>query len=234
MKAVVSFSPTKQSRMVAEYCSRVLGYALVDITSFSAREHFDYQQHYEKLVLCFPVHSQNIPGPVRDFLKRINTGDYLLIVTYGKMGTGNALYAATRILKGRFLGGAYIPSKHTYRKNGDFLDYDCLLLLCERLKSGEAPQIQPPKRPKSIFADVFPLLRGRLAVSIRKTENCNNCGLCSQNCPVQAIDNGKINKRCLRCLRCYYECPVKGLTVKYSFFLKLYLRKNKIDKLLIY
>jgi len=134
---------------------------------------------------------------------------------------------------GNFIGGAYIPSKHTYKANRDILDLDKLLPLCIRLESDQT-KVLPKKRPKNIFADFFPSLRSRLAVSIKKNNNCNNCNLCSRRCPVQAIDHGRINKNCLRCLRCYYECPRKGLTVKYSLFLKLYLRKEKINKLIIY
>jgi len=49
---------------------------------------------------------------------------------------------------------------------------------------------------------------------------CEECSICNQMCPTDAIDN--TNKKiqtdeCICCLRCIYECPVKKIKYKINF-----------------
>ena len=45
----------------------------------------------------------------------------------------------------------------------------------------------------------------------KATKDCTNCGLCAQQCPVQAIDRKDIKKadsgKCISCMRCVVKCP---------------------------
>ncbi|MEG2773836.1 MAG: EFR1 family ferrodoxin [Acetivibrio sp.] len=68
--------------------------------------------------------------------------------------------------------------------------------------------------------------------------NCTKCGICAQNCPVNAIsveDPGKTNKElCISCMRCIKVCPtharkLNGLllaTAEKSFYQKCKTRKE--------
>lgn len=234
MNVVIYFSPSNQSKMIASYFSKALSYDLYDITSYNLRNNFEFNFTYHNIVLSFPVYSQNIPLPVLDFLKRIKTDNYILLVTYGKMGMGNVLFEASKNIKGNLIGGAYIPSKHTYKANGDFIEYDKLDILVNRIKNNENFEFDIPKLPKNIFANFFPSLRSKFAVRISKNINCISCNKCSSLCPVNAIISGNINYKCIRCLSCFNNCPTKGLSITYSRLLKLYLKKDKVNKLLIY
>lgn len=45
----------------------------------------------------------------------------------------------------------------------------------------------------------------------KPTKDCDNCGLCADKCPVQAIDHSdpeKVDsKACISCMRCVSICP---------------------------
>ncbi|MEY8427624.1 4Fe-4S binding protein [Lachnospiraceae bacterium 46-15] len=45
----------------------------------------------------------------------------------------------------------------------------------------------------------------------KATKDCTDCGLCAEQCPVQAIDRGNIkradSRKCISCMRCVVKCP---------------------------
>ncbi len=47
-------------------------------------------------------------------------------------------------------------------------------------------------------------------------KSCTKCGLCAENCPVQAIDPASFTadaKKCISCMRCVKQCPEKSRSV---------------------
>ena len=47
-------------------------------------------------------------------------------------------------------------------------------------------------------------------------QSCTKCGLCAENCPVQAIDPASFtadSKKCISCMRCVKQCPEKARNV---------------------
>lgn len=49
---------------------------------------------------------------------------------------------------------------------------------------------------------------------------CNQCGVCSQECPVRCIARGPypvLSRECIRCYRCMNACPLKALNVSWQF-----------------
>ena len=47
-------------------------------------------------------------------------------------------------------------------------------------------------------------------------KSCTKCGLCAENCPVQAIDPASFtadSKKCISCMRCVKQCPEKARNV---------------------
>ena len=49
-------------------------------------------------IVVFPVYCQNIPKPVKQFLKRMRANYVVLIATYGKISYGNALQEAQKLV----------------------------------------------------------------------------------------------------------------------------------------
>ncbi|MBE6653543.1 MAG: hypothetical protein E7610_09045 [Ruminococcaceae bacterium] len=226
MNAVVFYSNTGQSKAIATFFANQLGYPLADMETKCA-------EHYHNLVLVFPVHCQNIPDIVKTFLKNVFVENLTVIATYGKMCCGNVLYEIQKSYQKNVVAGAYIPTKHAYIDRDDvFCDFDTLRPIVEKVN---APSyIQLPKLDKNPLADVFPKLRSRLGLTIRKSANCNGCNLCAERCSFGAISSGITNRRCIRCLKCVESCPRRALKIKSGLPLKLYLRKKKTNKLIIY
>ena len=162
MNAVVFYSNTGQSKAIAAYLANQLGYPLADMETKCA-------VHYQNLVLVFPVHCQNIPDIVKNFLKNVSVDNLTAIATYGKMCCGNVLYEIQKSYQKNIVAGAYIPTKHSYIDNDDvFCDFDKLKPLIEKVK---APSyIQLLKLHKNPLADVFPKPRSRLGLTIQKAQ----------------------------------------------------------------
>ena len=98
--AVCFYSETGETKRIAGYFAKETGYPLTDITEkgiaktkVKERETF----YYDNLVLCFPVHCQNIPGLVKDFLSESKINNLTVIASYGKMNHGNVLYEVQKI-----------------------------------------------------------------------------------------------------------------------------------------
>ena len=226
MNAVVFYSNTGQSKVIATYFANQLGYPLADMEIKCAK-------YYQNLVLVFPVHCQNIPDIVKSFLKNISVENLTVVATYGKMCCGNVLYEIQKNYQKNIVAGAYIPTKHSYIDNDDaFCDLDELKPIVEKVK--EPSYIQLPRLYKNPLADIFPKLRSRIGLAIQKSENCNGCNLCAERCSFGAIKSGTTNRKCIRCMKCVESCPRQALKIKLGLPLKLYLRKKKTNKLIIY
>lgn len=226
MNAVVFYSNTKQSESVAEYLAKELCYPIVDIEKIA-------DIHYKNLVLVFPVHCQNIPDTVKAFLERISVENLTVIATYGKMCPGNVLQEIQKKYCRNVVAAALVPAKHTYVDDDTkFSDFEKLNALIEKIKS-PAP-IQLPRLYKNPLANLFPNLRSRLGAKMVKIKSCNGCGVCEKICPRGAIRSGVTDKRCIRCARCVNACPQGALSLKLALPLRLYLKKKKMDKIIIY
>ena len=183
-------------------------------------------------VVVFPVYCQNIPKPVKQFLKRMRAKFTVLIATYGKISYGNVLYEAQKSLRGQVIAGAYIPMGHTFLDGDHEFDEAFLLPIAQRIKSPQRARI--PKSVKNPLANLFPGLRSRMGVRITKGSNCNGCGLCEKNCPMGAIRNGRIRSECIRCLHCVTNCPQKALHYKNSRILDAYLKSYCKEEYVLY
>ena len=224
MNAAVYYSNTDECKRIAAYFAERLNYEAVDIADAGCK--------YDRAVLVFPVHCQNVPQAVTHFLKRLTVGNLTVIAVYGKMCHGNVLYEIQRKFRHNIIAAAYVPAKHTYIDEPRFSDFDRLDPVID--KATKQGTVKIPKSYKNPFANVFKRLRSRMGVKIIKNSDCDNCGVCQKNCPRNAIVNGKTNRNCIRCLRCVACCPKKALTFKTTPAMSAYLKKKKQDDLIVY
>ena len=237
--AVCFYSETGETKRIAGYFAKETGYPLTDITEkgiakTKAKETETF--YYDNLVLCFPVHCQNIPGLVRNFLSESKINNLTVIATYGKMNHGNVLYEVQKKYRKNIktiVAAAYIPTKHSYI-TGDksFDDFGVLKPVAQKIKNPSG--IILPKLKKNPLANLFPKRRSRIGIKIYKNDGCNRCGLCESSCNYAAIKNGVTNNKCIRCLKCVKICPESAIGFKPTFFMKKYLEKKKITDTIIY
>ena len=226
MNAVVFYSNTGQSKSVATYFADTLEYPLLNIEA-------DCAKSYQNLVLVFPVYCQNIPDIVKTFLTKVRAIHLTVIATYGKMCCGNVLQEIQKTYTHGIVAAAYVPTKHSYIDNDTpFYDYAKLNAVVEKIKNPSGVKL--PKLYKNPLADIFPKLRSRIGLTIKKNTNCTACNLCGKNCSCNAMHAGVTNADCIRCLRCVTVCPHNALEIKIGLPLKLYLKKKKFNKIIIY
>lgn len=237
--AVCFYSETGETRRIAEFFAKETGYPLIDITGTGvakAKTSGNETFYYDNLVLCFPVHCQNIPGLVKDFLRKSKIKNLTVTATYGKMNHGNVLYEVQKNYRKNIkaiVAAAYIPAKHSYI-TGDthFGDFGVFKPVLQKIKTPSGVVV--PKLKKNPLANVFPKARSRIGIKIYKNSACKSCGLCEKSCNYAAIKNGVVNNKCIRCLKCVDICPESALSFKPTFFMKKYLEKKKVTDTIIY
>ena len=225
MRQVWYFSAAGHSRAAARWLTEQLECPLFEIGK-------DIPVQLETAAVVFPVYCQNIPEPVRVFLSGLRAKNIALIATYGKMGCGNVLWEGKQLVKGTVIAGACVPTGHTYLDQPPITDYTPLQPVLNRIREPKPAQI--PRQKKWWLADLLPELRSSVSVRLEKTDRCTACGLCSRNCPVGTMNNGKPGTGCIRCLRCAAECPAQALQVSYHPVLRFYLRKPRQEEWIFY
>lgn len=226
MTKIYCFSGSGHSLAIANALSQMLECDITEIGSdeVSSKENI--------AVVVFPVYCQNIPAPVKPFLKTLRAKYIVLIAAYGRISYGNVLYEAQKLVHDEIIAGACIPIGHTFLDGDCIFDKKYLLPIADRIKMPQKVHI--PKTHKNPLANIFPALRSRASVKLVKTTRCNNCGLCEKLCPMGAIQNGRIRLECIRCLRCVRNCPQKALQYKNSWMLEKYLNSYHKEEYMLY
>ena len=223
---VYYFSGSGHSLEVAAFCAERLGARMISV------ERGMKCGKGERALLIFPVYCENIPKPVKYFLRESRAKYLALIATFGGISYGRVLYEAQKIFAGRVIAGAYVPTEHAYRRDGFRFDGDALEPFFEKLLCGE--EILIPKTPKNIFSDFLPAWRSRRGVKLIWSSACDGCGRCVTQCPTGAMRAGRAGHRCIRCLRCLRVCPKAALSFRVRPVLKAYLKSRRLKETVLY
>jgi len=227
MTTIYCFSGSGHSLAVAEALSGMLNCTIRQIGPETDGTAAD-----DTAVVVFPVYCQNIPVPVKRFLKTLAAKHVALIATYGRISYGNVLFEAQNLIAGDVIAGAYVPTGHTFLDEAPTFPVDRLRPLAERIIAPR--KLRLPKTRKDLLADLFPALRSRIGVKIIRSGQCSHCGRCEAACPMGAIQNGVIGSRCIRCLRCVTSCPQNALRYQNSWVLSQYLKRYHKDDFVLY
>ena len=221
MICIYCFSGTGHSRAVAKFFADSLKTEITEITQEMKIPCIES----EISIVVFPIYNGNIPKHVKLILPKINSKYFVLIATYGRMSTGNVLQESSKLVKGKVIAAAYVPTGHTYLNEPAEFDTEILKTILMRIEHPK--EIIIKKERKGVLPRFFPNLRSRLSVKIHRTADCNKCNLCMKNCPVKAITDKGIDRKCIRCLRCVKNCPENALNVSFNPLLKKYLKNKK-------
>lgn len=227
MTNVYCFSGSGHSLAVADFLADKLNCEVTEIHNGIVSENT-----METSIVVFPVYCQNIPRPVKMFLKQLTSKYVILIATYGKISYGNVLHEAAKMLQGQVIAGAYVPTGHTFLNESTDSGFEELMPVLERIKEPQKAVI--PKSHKNILSNIFPALRSRISVRITRTNACRMCNACARSCPMNAINNGNIGSDCIRCMRCVTNCPNNALRSTNQWILKKYLNHYHKNEFKLY
>ncbi|AET68676.1 hypothetical protein Desor_3170 [Desulfosporosinus orientis DSM 765] len=239
---LVYFSPTGTTRRIIEGIARGINQSdveLVDITRPETRKQQLQTSEDELLVIGVPVYSGRVPSIAIDWIHKIKAHNTptVCIVVYGNREYEDALLELkdTMIKQGCIpIAGAAYVGEHSFSNaetpiavaRPDAADLNMAELLGQKViekilsissidhnSSITVPGNHPYKIPKAKISPVD---------FIAINDNCSQCGICAQVCPVGAIDyknSTMIDKeKCLHCCACIKRCPENARTVKTGTF----------------
>ncbi len=234
----VFFSPTGGTQKVVEAVAKAAAAALavsLDTYDFTLPKNRGEKVVFggaDLVILGTPVIAGRVPNLLLPYLKEKIKGNGAVgvpVVSFGNRDYDDALIELRNIMENQgfqtVAGGAFVSEHSFSRKLGAGRPdaKDSVLLtefgqrIGEKLKRGwvyDGPAFV--KGQKTLRPYFTPRDRHEMAIDIRKVkpktgENCCNCGICAEVCPMGAIsrDNfSDIPGICMKCCACVKKCPV--------------------------
>lgn len=216
----IFFSPTGGTKKVADILTNALSQEVlsVDLTD-SRKDDFSCSLEADDVALiAVPSYGGRVPYPAIKRISHIqgNQARAILVCVYGNRAYEDTLVELQDTVKQagfRVISAVSAVAEHSIVRRfasgrPDGQDQSQLLQFAKKIQEKldqedpSVPQI-PGNRPYK--------KAGNIAMIPKPDKNCTACGLCSEKCPVQAIDRinpRKVNgKLCISCMRCVSVCP---------------------------
>jgi ferredoxin len=234
---LVCFSPTGTTKAIIKGIARGINQSkveLFDITNPQARKQPLQTNQNELLIIGVPVYMGRVPALLNEWLHSIKAHKtpVICVVVYGNRVFDDALLELKDIMIKcgckPIAGAAYI-GEHSFSSSEiptaegrpDTIDLQHAELfgqkIYEKLLSASSidqiPDINiPGNYPYGGITDLWSV--DFIAIS----NECRQCGICAEGCPVGAIDleNSNIidNVKCITCCACIKNCPQNARTMK--------------------
>ncbi|APF28289.1 4Fe-4S dicluster domain protein [Clostridium sporogenes] len=214
----------------------------VDFTLPKVREKVVAFSKEDILVVGVPVYAGRVPNVLLKYLKTIigNGALAVAVVVYGNRNYDDALIELKDILESdgfKVIGGAAFIGEHSFsnslaKNRPDEKDMDVVRFFADEVYK----KIIDEKQIKTVFVKgnipyrkyYMPRDENENPIDIRKVKpktnnNCINCKLCVNLCPMGSIDFEdvtKLNGICIKCCACIKKCPVKAKYFDDSGYLK--------------
>jgi len=231
------FSPTGTSRTIAKAIGAGLGLEIVEEVDAArpvTREQPLKLAEDQLLVVAVPVYRGRIPGLVRDWLKQaqLKRVPVIGVVVYGNREFDDALLELQDVLRERGaipVACAAFIGEHSFScadapvapGRPDAADQHAAnqfgqtaRKVLDALPEGAAAAVisVPGNRP---YMEMEP---GGAVDFIAVGEECTECGVCAQSCPVGAIDEANPAatdfEQCILCWACIKVCPEGARSVR--------------------
>ena len=189
-----------------------------------------------------PVIGFGTPDIVFQFIRMMPCGggkNVFLLKTAGGVGAGN--YPSSRPVIRKLkrkgydvcydrllsLGSNWVVkfderiTKRLYEADQKKVKTACAEIIAGKRRTQNAGKIVTILMEAIMFIDHF--IMRFIGLDLHATKECNQCGLCVQNCPVENITDKKGNLhfslKCNCCMRCVYTCPHGAIRFRiFSFF----------------
>ncbi len=207
---------------------------------YRARE-VNYGQN-DVVIVGSPVYGGRIPNFLADYLAQVKGQNTpaVLVVVYGNRDYDDALRELQDILEPNgFIGiaGAAFIGEHSYtnkvatgRPDRDDLEAARDFGARINAKLATLKDISAVSRlmvkGNSPYKDRAP----QLLIAPKINQSCTQCGMCAEQCPMQAINWNNFNDidagKCILCCSCVKRCPVSAISISHE-------RIDKIRQMLI-
>jgi len=248
---LICFSPTGTSRKIIQ--SIALGAGLnspeiIDITKPDARKELLHTTETDLLIVGVPVYMGRVPSIATEWLKTIRADNtpVVCVVVYGNRVYDNALLELKDIMVKSgckpIAGAAYIgehsfstEENPTAKARPDKSDLSHAeefgRKITEKLQSVLSNNYIPEIGVSGNYPYGGVTELWSVDFIITKQE-CNQCGICAENCPVGAIsfENAELIdiKSCITCCACIKNCPLNAKEMKDSLVKDAAIRLSKL------
>lgn len=234
MIKIIYFSPTGNTRYIAETLHKCLGETRASIMDLEESENWKLKGA-EHLVFLFSIHGFNPPRMVREYIQKLPEGlsKNISLVAVGcaeawvNEAATSGLRSALEKKGYRIVADKVIAMPLTFIMA--FPEEMATKLVSESSEKvtslvqqiNEDRPSDPQVSRKARIIHRIGRLEGSAAklfgLELHATKKCVSCGLCGKGCPAQNIRYKRNNKpafglKCLMCLKCIYNCPQKAIT----------------------
>ncbi len=235
---ILLFSPTGTSARIVKTIAHKIDkkYKEYDFTYPKIRTHLKriHFSENELLLVSIPVYSGRIPIFLKDFFAGIkgNNTPFVPIVVYGNRDYDDALLELKELFekKGfKSIAAAAFIGEHSYsakvaRNRPDSKDLKIAAEFGKNIKErlNDSDKISDFKVKGN-----YPYKERKNAPKIAPVtnDNCDECGICSEMCPMDAIDmqNLKVadSEKCIKCCSCIKLCPQNAKAFNDEFIINV-------------
>ena len=242
---LVYFSPTGTTKKVVREIAHGIHPGTVkelDITRPGARIQPLRTSEKELLIIGVPLYMGRVPALSGEWLQAIQARNTpaVCVVVYGNRAYDDALLEMTDILTGRGcrpIAGAAFIGEHSFStaetptaegrpdardlRNAELFGQEIREKLQSVSSAGQISEVKIPGCHPYRGEPCHPYLRDSKFWNvdfIAVSDDCVQCGICAEVCPVGAIDPENSSKiateTCITCCACIKNCPNQARTIK--------------------
>lgn len=233
--SILYFSATDGTAKVVKEIGRGISnnYKEYNITQLKNRQETLLFGPDEMIIVGVPVYAGRVPGFLVDYLMKIKGNDTpaIFITVYGNRDYEDALLELKNIFESNgfngIASGAFIAEHSNTNKvatnRPDTKDLETAFTFGNEIKDKCQRYPDLSKLPQRVVKGNFPYKERPIMPSFvpSTTDDCIECGICANHCPMEAISYSNykdIEESCIRCCSCIKRCPVNAKKMEHEVF----------------